>query len=76
MIFTWSWLRARIITLMFYTSLGFNYNPRGVALTPTVYKAFRNFNVTSQIKSMIMKTRCVDRYKRGVLNFRHRASSI
>ena len=67
MICTRSWLRARIITLMFYTSLGFNYNPLRVALTPTIYKAFRNFNVTSQIKSLIMKTRSVDRHKREVL---------
>jgi hypothetical protein len=67
MICTWSWLQARIITLMFYTSLGFNYNPRGVALTPTVYNALRSFNVTSQIKSLIMKTKSVNRHKRGVL---------
>jgi hypothetical protein len=67
MICTWSWLRAGIITLIFYTSLGFNYNLRGVALTLTVYKALLNFNVTSQIKSLIMKTRSVDRHKRGVL---------
>lgn len=53
--------------MMFYTSLGFNYNPRGVALTPTVYKAFRNFNVTSQIKSLIVKTRSVDGHKGGFL---------
>jgi len=36
-------------------------------LTPTVYKAVRNFTLTSQIKSLIMKTRSVDRHKRGVL---------
>jgi len=58
---------SKIITMMFYTSLVFNYNPRGVALTPTVYKTFRNFNVTSQIKSLIVKTRSVDGHKRGFL---------
>jgi hypothetical protein len=36
-------------------------------LTLTVYKAVRDFNVTSQIKSLIMKTKSVDRHKRGVL---------
>jgi hypothetical protein len=63
MICTWSWLRARLITLMFYTSLGFIYNPRGVALMPIVCKAVRNFNVASQIRSLNTKTISVESIK-------------